>query len=248
MLDPRHGGPELSVVIPCYNEEDNAAAIGAAVVAQLEKVSRSFEIIFIDNGSSDRTVEIVRGLCAADPRIKLIVNTRNFGQMRSPSHAVFEASGQAVIGVVADFQDPPELIPQFVERWRAGADIVLGVSESKRLSPLLAASRRLSYQLQRKFGDYPIIPNATGFGLYDARSSARSSSSTSPSPSSAACSSRPASTSRRSASSAPRAPAANRRTDSSRCSISPCPRSRDRRRDCFAVRSTSASSSSARPS
>ena len=159
--------PELSVVIPCYNEEDNAAGIAAAVIAQLETVSDSFNILFIDNGSADRTVEIIRGLCAADPRIRLIVNTRNFGQLRSPTHAVFEADGRAVIGVVADFQDPPEMIPQFVAQWRAGADIVLGVSETKKVSPLLAAARTLSYGLQRKFGDYPIIPNATGFGLYE---------------------------------------------------------------------------------
>ena len=164
--DPR---PELSVVIPCFNEEENAAAIGAAVVEQMEKVSSSFDIIFIDNGSSDRTVDIVRGLCARDPRIKLIVNTRNFGQLRSPTHALFEAKGRAVIGIVADFQDPPELIPAFVERWRAGADIVLAASETKKISPLFAAVRLLSYGLQRKFGDYPIIPNATGFGLYDSK-------------------------------------------------------------------------------
>ena len=164
--DPR---PELSVVIPCFNEEENAAAIAAAVVAQMDKVSASFDIIFIDNGSSDRTVEIIRGLCLADPRIKLIVNTRNFGQLRSPTHALFEAKGRAVIGIVADFQDPPELIPQFVERWRAGADIVLATGETRKISPLFAAIRRLSYGLQRKFGDYPIIPNATGFGLYDAK-------------------------------------------------------------------------------
>ena len=164
--DPR---PELSVVIPCFNEEENAAAIAAAVVEQMDRVSSSYDIIFIDNGSSDRTVEIIRGLCAHDPRIRLIVNTRNFGQLRSPTHAVLEASGRAVIGIVADFQDPPELIPQFVERWRAGADIVLATSETRRVSPLFAAVRRLSYGLQRKFGDYPIIPNATGFGLYDAK-------------------------------------------------------------------------------
>ena len=169
MPEPTPTQPELSVVIPCYNEEENAGPIAAAVIAQLEKISSSFDIIFIDNGSADRTVEIIRGLCAVDPRIKLIVNTRNFGQLRSPCHALFEASGRAIIGVVADFQDPPEMIPQFVEQWRAGADIVLGVSETKKISPILAAARRLSYSLQRKFGDYPIIPNATGFGLYDAK-------------------------------------------------------------------------------
>lgn len=161
--------PEISVIIPCRNEEENAAAIAAAVIEQLEKVTASFEIIFIDNGSTDRTVEIIRGLCANDGRIRLIVNTRNFGQLRSPTHALFQASGKAVIGIVADFQDPPELIPEFVEGWRKGADIVLGVSEMKKRSPLFAGIRSMSYGLQRKFGDYPIIPHATGFGIYDSK-------------------------------------------------------------------------------
>lgn len=161
--------PEISVVIPCFNEEENAKKIAAAVIAQLETASSNFDVIFIDNGSTDRTVEIVRGLCARDARIRLIVNTRNFGQLRSPTHALFQATGRAVIGIVADFQDPPEMIPEFIARWRDGADIVLGVSQTKRMSPLFAAARRLSYGLQRKFGDYPIIPNATGFGLYDAK-------------------------------------------------------------------------------
>lgn len=161
--------PEISVIIPCLNEEANAEAIVEAVRKQLESVDASFEIILIDNGSSDRTVDIIRGLCAADKRVKLIVNTRNFGQLRSPTHALFQATGRGVIGIVADFQDPPELIPELVERWRQGADIVLGISETKKVSPLFAAIRSTSYGLQRKFGDYPIIPHATGFGLYDAK-------------------------------------------------------------------------------
>ena len=165
---PAPAQPEISVVIPCYDEEENAVAIAKAVIEQLETVTNSFEIIFIDNASTDRTVEVVRGLCAQDPRIKLIVNTRNFGQVRSPAHAIFQANGRAVIGIVADFQDPPELIPEFVRRWRNGADVILGVGETKKVSPFYAAFRKLSYDLQRKFGDYPIIPNATGFGLYDA--------------------------------------------------------------------------------
>ena len=161
--------PEISAVIPCLDEEENAEAIARAVIEQLEKVTPSFDIIFIDNGSTDRTVEIVRKLCARDSRIRLIVNTRNFGQVRSPAHALFQATGQAIIGIAADFQDPPELIPELVKRWRAGAEIVLGVSETKKASPLYTTLRQLSYDLQRKFGDYPIIPHATGFGIYDAK-------------------------------------------------------------------------------
>lgn len=159
--------PDISVVIPCRNEEANIGDIAAAVIAELEPQGVTFDIIFIDNESTDRTVELARGLCQADPRIRLIVNTRNFGQMRSPTHGIFVARGRAVIGMCADFQDPPALLPRFIERWRAGVDIVLGVRESEKSGVILDATRRLSYSLARRFGDHPIIPNATGFGLYD---------------------------------------------------------------------------------
>lgn len=159
--------PDVSVVIPCRNEEENAEAIAAAVIAELEPLGVSFDIIFIDNQSQDRTVEIISAMCARDPRIRLIVNTRNFGQMRSPTHAIFAARGRAVIGMCADFQDPPALLPRFIERWRAGIDIVLGVREAEKSSLILDAIRKLSYFLAARFGDHAIIPNATGFGLYD---------------------------------------------------------------------------------
>lgn len=164
------GRPDISIVIPCYNEEGNAAAICDAVIRAVEPTGVSFDIIFIDNASTDRTVEIVRELCARDPRVRLIVNTRNFGQLRSPTHAVYQAGGRAVIGMCADFQDPPELLPEFIARWRAGADIVLGLRKEEAKNGLgLRAARSLSYWLARNFGDYPILPGATGFGLYDAR-------------------------------------------------------------------------------
>lgn len=160
---------DISVVIPCYNEEENAAAICAATTAELARLDLSYEIIFIDNDSTDRTVEILRGICAEDPHVRLIVNSRNYGQMRSPTYGIYQARGRAVIGMCADFQDPPALIPYFVERWRAGADIVLGVRETEKTGPVLTVMRRLSYWLARNFGDYPVVPNATGFGLYTAR-------------------------------------------------------------------------------
>lgn len=161
--------PDISVIIPCYNEEENAEAICAAAVRELEAVGISFEIIFIDNDSADSTAAIIKRLCANDPRVKLIVNSRNFGQMRSPTHAIYQASGRAVIGLCADFQDPPEMIPQFIERWRAGTDIVLGVRQVEKVGLVHMALRKLSYALASKFGDYPIVPQATGFGLYDMR-------------------------------------------------------------------------------
>ncbi len=169
-LERETGRPDLSVVIPCYNEEENAEAICAAVIAELEPLDLKFDIIMIDNASTDRTVEIIRGICARDPRVRLIVNTRNFGQMRSPTHGIYQARGRAVVGMCADFQDPPALLPEFVARWRAGADIVLGVRQGEDTTgPVLRATRELSYWAARNFGDYPILPGATGFGLYDAR-------------------------------------------------------------------------------
>lgn len=159
--------PDVSVVIPCRNEEDNAVPIAEAVIAELERTGVTFDLIFLDNESEDRTVERLRALCARDPRVRLIVNSRNFGQMRSPTHGIFQARGRAVINMCADFQDPPALLPRFVERWRAGVPIVLGVRQSEKSSAGLSVTRGLAYWFARRFGDYPLIPNATGFGLYD---------------------------------------------------------------------------------
>ena len=175
--------PDISVVIPCYNEEENAAAICAAVIDVLEPLDLTFDLIFIDNCSTDRTADIIRAICAHDMRVRLIVNTRNFGQTRSPMHAIYQATGRAVIGMSADFQDPPELLPQFIERWRAGADIVLAVRQGETKNGLfLRTTRSVSYWLARNFSDYSIIPGATGFGLYAARVVATTSTLSEPEP------------------------------------------------------------------
>lgn len=159
--------PELSVVIPCYNEAENVAAICAAVTAEAEAHAASHEIILIDNGSTDGTRAIMRAICAVDPRVRVIFNNRDYGQMRSPTYGLYQAEGRAVIGMCADFQDPPEMIGAFVARWRAGAQVVLGQRRSERASPMLRAARHMGYGFLRRFGDYPVIPGATGFGLFD---------------------------------------------------------------------------------
>lgn len=159
--------PELSIVIPCYNEQENVRAICAAVTAEAARHARSHEILLIDNCSTDATREHMRALCARDPRIRAIFNNRNYGQMRSPTYGIYQAEGAAVIGMCADFQDPPAMIGEFVRQWRAGAQIVLGQRRSERASLLLGATRRLGYAFLRRFGDYPVIPGATGFGLFD---------------------------------------------------------------------------------
>lgn len=161
---------EISVVIPCLNEEANAQAIYEEVRAELVRHARSWEIIFIDNGSSDRTRAIMREICAADPAVRAIFNTRNFGQMRSPTHAIYQAEGAAVIGMCADFQDPPPLLGEFIQQWRDGRHIVLGVRRSEeKAGTLLTAARKAGYGFLARNADYAVIPGATGFGLYDRR-------------------------------------------------------------------------------
>ncbi|HEX7709618.1 MAG TPA: glycosyltransferase family 2 protein [Sphingomonadaceae bacterium] len=159
--------PELSIVIPCYNEEANVRAICAAVTEAAEREVRSHEIVLIDNRSTDRTRAIIRELCAGDLRIRAIFNTRNFGQMRSPTHGIYQARGRAVIGMCADFQDPPAMIGEFVRAWRTGGRIVLAQRRSERAGPVLRFVRWAGYGILARYGDYPVIPGVTGFGLYD---------------------------------------------------------------------------------
>ncbi|MEN3951861.1 glycosyltransferase family 2 protein [Iodidimonas sp. SYSU 1G8] len=159
--------PEISVVIPTRNEVENARAIATAVIAELEKLQVSFELIFIDNASTDGTVAVIKAMCQDDPRINLIANQNDFGQMRSPTYGIYQARGAAVINLCADFQDPPALIPEFIRSWRDGAMIVLGVRKTERNGFMLGVFRHLAYSFSNRFFDHPVIPHATGFGLYD---------------------------------------------------------------------------------
>lgn len=161
------GTPELSIVIPCFNEAENVVAICRAVGAEAARHAHSYEIILIDNGSTDGTRDIIRDLCAAEPRVRAIFNTRNYGQMRSPTYGIYQASGAAVIGMCADFQDPPEMIGEFLRLWRAGAQIVLGQRRSEEGAGLLGPVRQLGYAVLGRISDYPLIPGVTGFGLFD---------------------------------------------------------------------------------
>jgi glycosyltransferase involved in cell wall biosynthesis len=161
--------PLLTVLTPCFNEEENIREVYRRVKAAMAGVpDLDYDHLFIDNASTDKTVEILRELAASDKRVKVIVNTRNFGQVRSPYHAFLQARGDAVIGVVADLQDPPELIPEFIRKWREGYKVVIGVKEGSHESWLASRTRRFYYWLVAKISsDVELVENFTGFGLYD---------------------------------------------------------------------------------
>ena len=160
---------KISVMIPCYNEEENAYPIYRAVKEQLTQhcSDYDYEILFIDNKSQDRTREILRGICAEDSHVKAIFNVKNFGQFNSPYYALLQTSGDCTITMCADFQDPPELIPQFVAAWEDGYKIVIGRKTKSRENPLLYWARGIYYKMLRKMSSTEIIEQFTGFGLYD---------------------------------------------------------------------------------
>jgi glycosyltransferase involved in cell wall biosynthesis len=126
-----------------------------------------YEQIIIDNASTDSTVEILRRLAAQDKRVKVIINTRNFGHIRSPYHALLQAGGDAVIGMASDLQDPPEKIPEFIHKWEEGYKVVIGVKTSSKETGLFYFMRSLYYRILRGLSDVHLIDNFTGFGLYD---------------------------------------------------------------------------------
>ena len=158
----------ITVLTPCYNEEQNVEEVylqTKAVFATIEGIE--YEHLFIDNCSTDRTAELLRKLASTDSKVKVILNARNFGHIRSPYHALLQARGDAVITLVADLQDPPELIRQFVAHWQAGSKIVVGVKPSSEESLPMFLVRRLYYRTISRISDVELIQNFTGFGLYD---------------------------------------------------------------------------------
>ncbi len=158
----------ISVVTPCYNEEENVEAIYKQVKEVFMKLPEySYEHIFIDNASSDQTVSILKSLAKKDQNIKIIVNARNFGHIRSPYYGLLQAKGDAVISIVADLQDPPDLIFEFIKKWEDGYKVIVGVKKESEESPFFFAIRNLYYNLIGKISEIPLVKNYTGFGLYD---------------------------------------------------------------------------------
>lgn len=158
----------ISVVTPCYNEEANVGEVYKKVKGVFAGLGGyGYEHIFIDNASQDGTVDVLRGIAKTDRNVKIIVNAKNFGHIRSPHHALFQAKGDAVVLLFSDLQDPPELIGEFVKKWEAGRRIVIGVKSKSKENPLMFLVRKLYYGLIGRVSEMEQIKNFNGFGLYD---------------------------------------------------------------------------------
>lgn len=159
----------ISVMIPTYNEEENARPIYEAVRDELQKScpAYDYEILFIDNKSTDKTRSIIEEICARDRHVKAIFNSKNFGQFNSPYYGMIHTSGDCTITICADFQDPVELIPKFVAEWEKGYKIVIGKKTRSRENPVMYFLRGCYYKIIRKMSSVEMIEQFTGFGLYD---------------------------------------------------------------------------------
>ena len=159
----------ITVLTPCYNEEENVQELYERIKAVFETTltDYAYDHLFIDNASHDHTVEIVKELAKADKHVRLIVNARNFGHIRSPMHGLFQARGDAVIVMVSDLQDPPEMIADYVAKWEEGYKVVIGVKRKTEETPIFAGIRRAYYEIIHRLSDVDQVKNATGSGLYD---------------------------------------------------------------------------------
>lgn len=161
----------ISVVVPCYNEEENVEAMALAVkeIFVRDLPDYDYELIYIDNDSKDSTREIIRRLCGEDRRVKGIFNAKNFGQFNSPYYGMLQSTGDCTVLVACDFQDPVEMIPQFVKEWENGYKIVIGIKNSSQENRIMYWLRGCYYKMIKKLSDVEQIEQFTGFGLYDVR-------------------------------------------------------------------------------
>lgn len=158
----------ISVITACYNEQGNVREVYERVREAIRTAGDyKYEHIFIDNASHDNTWRELKAITAEDQNVKIIRNARNFGHIRSPMHAFYQATGDAVIGIVADMQDPPEMIVEMIRKWEEGYAVVIGIKEAAEEHPIMFWIRQKYYRLVNRLSGIDTIENFTGFGLYD---------------------------------------------------------------------------------
>jgi glycosyltransferase involved in cell wall biosynthesis len=164
-ISPRR---KISIVTGTFNEGENVQEFFSRVLAVMNACPQyDWELTVIDNASTDNTAAQLRQLAASEKRLKVILNSRNFGHIRSGYHAMLQSYGDAIILICSDLQDPPEMIPEFIQQWEKGFKAIVGVKQSSEETPLFFLLRKCYYRLVHRLADIDIIQNFTGFGLYD---------------------------------------------------------------------------------
>lgn len=159
---------KITLISPCYNEVDNIDSLYERVLAVIDRIDGyDFEYIFIDNASVDGTVDKLREIAALDSRVRIIINNRNFGHIRSPYYGILQTYGDATIYLASDLQDPPEMIPNFIKGWESGYKLVMAVKPVAEDSGFMHKLRRFYYKTLAYISETPLTSDTTGFGLYD---------------------------------------------------------------------------------
>lgn len=159
----------ITIVIPTYNEESNVNIAYEKineVTAPLRKKYR-FELLFVDNDSTDATRQLIKGLCKKDKRVKAIFNARNFGQARSHFYGLTQAEGDCAVLLHADLQNPPEVILQFISEWEKGSKVVIGIKDNSKENPVLFLLRTVYYKIMSAISDVEQIQHFSDFELLD---------------------------------------------------------------------------------
>ncbi len=157
----------ISIVTPCYNEVENIDELYQRIVAVMATLPYNYEHICIDNCSTDGTVRKIKDIAASDKRVKLIVNARNFGHIKSPYYGILQSTGDACILIASDLQDPPEMIVEFIKKWEEGYKTVLAVKPESEESSIMFFLRKTYYHFVTRISEVPLVQNATGAGLFD---------------------------------------------------------------------------------
>ncbi|HEY5657739.1 MAG TPA: glycosyltransferase family 2 protein [Myxococcota bacterium] len=170
--DPAAAGeatPDVSVVVPIYDEQENLPELAARLRAVLEPLDLSYEVVFVNDGSRDASLECMRELRAADARIKIVDFSRNFGHQIAVSAGLDHARGRAVVVMDGDLQDPPDVLPRLIERWREGYDVVYAVRRQRKESLPLRIAYHVFYRLARRMAPIDLPLDAGDFSLMDRR-------------------------------------------------------------------------------
>ena len=158
---------KISIVTPTFNEEENIKKLCSEIKIEAESLNYDYEHIIIDNSSSDKTIDILREIAAKDKNVKIIINSRNYGHIKSPFYGVMQANGDACILMVSDFQEPIYLISKYIKKWENGAKIVLGQKNISEENNFIFSLRKLFYTLLNKISETELSINTTGTGLFD---------------------------------------------------------------------------------
>lgn len=160
---------KVSILIPCYNEQENVGPMSEVITELFTKQLNKYdyELLFIDNDSKDNTRPILREICKKNKNIKAIFNAKNFGQFNSPYYGMLQTTGDCVISMVCDFQDPIELIPKYLEAWEEGYKIAIGIKTNSKESKIMYFFRSMYYKMIKRMSDVEQIEHFTGSGLYD---------------------------------------------------------------------------------